>query len=113
MRLAALLVAAAPTIASADALECQVITNHMDSTKSAHSTSLRDSEQKAEAVKDAINRILVDPRMPADLATEARQEIFGKAFEDWQTSLAAAWESTLYPKDALFDALMQDKCGKS
>lgn len=111
MRLTALLIVALPTFASAEVLECQVITKHMDSAKDARSASLRDSEQKAQAVKDAINSILVDPRMPADLATEARQEIFGKAFEDWQASLASAWDNTLYPDDPLFDALMHDKCG--
>ena len=101
----------APSLALADALECRVITDYVKSIVATHVHALEAEKQSVQGVKDAINRILVDPRMPPDLVTDARQQIFGEAFDTWEKRFVDTKLATYLPEDPLFDAMMQDKCG--
>ena len=96
--------------AGGSALECLVIRSHIETMQSASRDADLASLEKAQAVKDAINSVLVDPRMPAELVDAARQKIFGKAFDDWEATLKIRGSDGRFPEDKTFDALMADKC---
>ncbi|GEK71343.1 hypothetical protein PDE01_48630 [Paracoccus denitrificans] len=104
---------AAPPLATASELECLVIRTHIEKMQDASFAAIYSTEAGAQDVKDAVNKILIDPRMPADLADEGRKHIFGDAFDRWETTYKEARYSAQYPEDPAFEALMREKCGRN
>ena len=104
----ALLLAPAPVVAQS--VDCTIISGHIEAMRNAHFDALYSGEAHAQAVKDAVNEVLSDPRMPSDLASEGRVRIFGEAFENWQTDYQRGRMNAQYPDDPAFDALMREKC---
>ena len=95
-------------------LECEVIGSYVAALDDANFRAFHSAGTKVEGVKDAINKVLIDPRMPSDLAGEARSQIFGTAFEEWEVSFrdARVNEQNALPEAPAFEALMRDKCGR-
>ena len=100
---------ASPAFADPNELECMTIRSHIEAIEEQAAARLVEGAIASDKVRAAINAVIVDQRMPADLGDEARQSIFGSAFSEWE----ASYDNGQFraPESPAFDALMRDKCG--